>query len=85
MAAGIWLAWLNGHYFQICPIYPDAQTGHVFPLDNRGHFVYLTAAQNRFMVAAESAFFACIATGAIAEWFYRRSDKKDSARGGSQV
>ena len=80
MLAGLWLFWLNGHYFQTCPDYPDAHTGHVFPLDNRGHLVYLTAVQNRLMISAESALFACIATGGLAEWFYRRSRTKDFAR-----
>src|SRR5579863_6584810 len=54
--AGIGLFRLNSRFYNTCPQEPDAQSGHVFPLDNRGHFVYLTAAQNRWMTGTEALF-----------------------------
>ena len=49
--------WLNYHYFSTCPRVPDSQTGHIYPLDNRGTFVYLTETENFKMLAAESLSF----------------------------
>ena len=51
------LFWLNSHYFSTCPRVPDSQSGHIYPLDNRGTFVYLTKTENFKMLAAESLFF----------------------------
>lgn len=51
------LFWLNSHYFSTCPRVPDSQSGYIYPLDNRGTFVYLTEAQNSKMLAAKSLFF----------------------------
>ena len=51
------LFWLNSHYFSTSPRVPDSQSGHIYPLDNRGTFVYLTKTENFKMLAAESLFF----------------------------
>lgn len=48
------LFWLNSHYFSTCPRVPDSQSGNIYPLDNRGTFVYLTETENSKMIAAES-------------------------------
>ena len=48
--------WLNSHYFSTCPRVPDSQSGHIYPLDNAGTFVYLTKTENSKMLAAKTLF-----------------------------
>jgi len=48
------LFWLNSHYFSTCPRVPDSQSGNIYPLDNRGTFVYLTETENSKMLAANT-------------------------------
>lgn len=52
-----YLFWLNSHYFSTCPRIPDAQSGNIYPLDNRGTFVYLTDTENSKVRVATSVFF----------------------------
>ena len=61
------LFWLNSHYFSTCPRVPDSQSGNIYPLDNRGTFVYLTKTENSKMLAAETLFFG---TGLAGVGFY---------------
>ena len=51
------LFWLNYHYFSTCPRVPDSQSGNIYPLNNRGTFVYLTETEHSKMLAAETLFF----------------------------
>lgn len=48
---------LNSHYFSSCPKAPNPETGQIYPLDNRGTFVYLTEEENNKMHLAEDSFW----------------------------
>jgi hypothetical protein len=73
------LFWLDSHYFSICPRVPDSRSGHIYPLDNRGTFVYLTEAENSKMLAAESLFFVTW-LGAVGFYVVTRGLKKLKVR-----
>src|SRR5450432_1069337 len=54
------LFWLNSHYFSTCPRVPDSLSGHIYALDNRRTFVFLTKTENSKMLAARSLFFSTL-------------------------
>ena len=68
LSGGI-LFWMNGHYFNTCPKAPDIASGHIFPLDNRGTFVYLTLAEHNKITASIDVFGGAIACSICAELF----------------
>lgn len=56
LSAGGLMLWLNNHLFETCPTQVDQQNGFIYPLDNRGHIVYLNSAEHLCMQATEACF-----------------------------
>jgi len=76
------LTWLTGSYQKICPPMPNEQVGAIYPLDERGRFVYLTVAQHRNMVAAQALFIAlwlCTVVVEVRNGWQRRANKRRTA------
>jgi hypothetical protein len=73
-ALAVWLGhfyfWYS--YFDSSPRQPDASTGHVIPLNNRGNVHYLTSLQDGHLTTMEVAAFALFARGFLINEFIVR-------------
>lgn len=66
-------------FVRTCPAAPDPPSGHIYPLDNHGHVVYLTLWQHRWFEGLLAFAFASVATlvcKGLVEWFSRSGEPR---------
>ena len=66
------LFWLTTNYQNTRPTTPNELVGAVYPLDEHGRFVYLTAAEHQKIIASQACCYALLACYIAVEIRYRR-------------